>query len=146
MAREGQTQLGLWISNASMARLKALATEQRQTLREIVEAAIAGYRPDPVDAMPGLADRVAALESRIDALECRIDSELDKQLDSPLDSEPDELNATINELARQGMKQTAIASALNERGYRTANGKPFDRGNSRIARVIKAVSQTLDSD
>lgn len=144
MRREGQAQLAVWISSESMARLKSLAKDG-VTIRDIVERAIAAYRPDdsaPAPLPPAeIAARLEDHERRLAALESnqQLDNKLDNELDQQLDS-------IINELARQGLKQSAIAEALNQRGYQTTTGQPFHRGNSRIAKAVKLVSsQQLDN-
>lgn len=140
MRREGQAQLAVWISSESMVRLRSMATDG-VTIRDIVERAIHAYRPDDSTPAPlPLAEIAARLEDherRLAALESnqQLDNELDRQLDS-----------IINELAQQGLKQSAIAEALNQRGYQTTTGQPFHRGNSRIAKAVKLVSsQQLDN-
>ena len=158
--RPGQAQLAAWISSESMARLKALATEHHASIREILERAIAGYAghapatPATADAdrLDDLEARIADHESRLSAIETMqpmdavLDAALDTALDTALDNEPDAaLEEVIAILARQGLKPQAIANELDRLGHRTKTGNVIKRGDSRIARAIKALSsQQLD--
>ena len=151
MARIGQAQLAVWISESSMALLKALAAQSGNTVRVLIERAIAAYTPGAADAP---VDRLEAIEARLAALESRTTSvltshELDIEADEvssielgKLDKrETDEAAGVISTLAAQGLGPAAIAAELNQRGFRTANGALFQRGNSRISRAVKAAKE-----
>jgi hypothetical protein len=141
--REGQAQLATWISNESMARLKAWVVSEGTTITRILERALDQYAGNATPATPALPadDRLAELAAMLEDHERRLAAlESNQQLDNGLDS-------IINELARQGLKQSAIAEALNQRGYQTTTGQPFHRGNSRIAKAVKlASSHQLDNE
>lgn len=160
--REGQAQLSTWINTDSMARLKTLANDEGVSIRESLERAIAAYQPGIVtaptttpatgdDRLEQLAAMLADHEDRIAAMESRqcLDKQLDTGLDSiitRLDESSQQLDILIPELARQGMTPTAIADELNRLGHRTAEGKPFQRGHSKIRTAIKTLSsQKLDN-
>ena len=135
-----------------MARLKTLAIEHHATIREILERAISGYPgytpttpapTPPADRLEELAARIADHEARLSALETMqpLDTALDTVLDTALDNEPDtSLDEVIAILARQGLRPQAIANELERLGHRAKNGNVIKRGDSRIARAIKALS------
>lgn len=74
--RDGQRQLALWISEASFARLKALAADEKTSQATVIESALEQYQPINEPARKALEDRLDELagiladqQTRLKALE-----------------------------------------------------------------------------
>lgn len=133
--RDDHKQLALWISEASFARLKALAADEKISQATVIERALEQYQPineparkvleDRLDELAGiLADhqtRLKALESslvmtrqpleagaRLLAQDDQGEGLSSQKLDSTL-----ERNKTVLELHRQGISGRQIAKRLN---------------------------------
>lgn len=159
MARVGQAQLAVWISVECMARLKSLAAQSGDPIRVVIEQALAAYKPGaidaPVDRLTSMEARIAALESRqgtsslasldLDIAAVDLDIAADEVSSIELGKldklETDEVAGLISTLAAQGLTPSGIAAELNRRGFLTANGARFQRGNSRIMRAVKTAKE-----
>lgn len=71
--REGKKQLAIWLAEARMTRLKALAAEERTTLADILERAITQYQREDTGQVPSTEGFIKAKlddhEARLSALE-----------------------------------------------------------------------------
>lgn len=120
-----------------MNRLKAMVQAEQSTIAAIVDRAIQHYSPTPTPTSTP-PDLEAITRQLADHAERLAILESSRPLDTGLD-------AVIAELAQQGMKQSAIATELNRRGYTTADGNPFERGHSKIAKAVKLASSPSSS-
>ena len=130
--KPGKAQLAVWLPIDTMTRLKALIQAEQSTLTAIVQRPIDHYSPTPAEPQPdALAEITRQLADHAERL-TRLESS--QQLDT-----------VIAELAQQGLRQSDIATELNQRGYTTATGKPFERGHSKIAKAVKLASSQSSS-
>jgi len=119
--REGKKQLALWLSEASMTRLKELATEERTTQADILERAIAQYQSDMNQGQV----RKSSIQEMLDDHEARLtvleDSlvETRHQLDSLVETRHQldkvdmvQRDQQIVELHAQGVSGRQIAQQL----------------------------------
>lgn len=127
--REGKKQLALWLSEASMTRLKQLAAEERMTQADLLERAIAQYQPkETVQAPATVGSTKARLddhEARLFALENQLVSS-SRRLDDPLKALDKKPNKTfrdqqIIDLHAQGVSGREIAKQLRV-GRHTVQG------------------------
>lgn len=85
---------------------------------------------------------LAAQQTPSPALVATIDTNSAPAIPEPADfaAMDADFDRVIADLAKQGMKQSAIAAELNKRGFRTSTGKPFTKGHRKIMAAVKAAS------
>lgn len=124
--REGKKQLALWLAEASMTQLKTLAAEERTTLADILERAIAQYQREDAGQASSTEGFISARlddhEARLLALESRLVTarhSLDKSPDKPKPrDEKSDLTSRdeqIRALHAQGVSGREIAKQLRVR-------------------------------
>jgi DNA-binding NarL/FixJ family response regulator len=118
--KEGKKQLALWLSEACMSRLKALAAEEGTTQADLLERAITQYQQqDTVQAL----STVGSIKARLDDHEARLstlENQLvlsSEQLDKPLKALAKKHDSTfrdqqIVDLHAQGVSGREIAKQL----------------------------------
>lgn len=124
--REGKKQLALWLPEVSMIRLRTLAAEERTTLADILERAIAQFQREDTAQAPSTEGFINAMlddhEARLLALESRLVTarhSLDKPPEKPKSrDEKSDLTSRdeqIRALHAQGVSGREIARQLRVR-------------------------------
>ena len=150
--RDGQRQLALWISEASFARLKALAADEKTNQATVIERALEQYQPINEPARKALEDRLDELagiladhQTRLKVLEsslvmtrqpletgARLLAMQDEQGEGLSSQKLDntlERNQAVLELHQQGISGRQIAQRLGT-------------GETSIRRILKKSAHT----
>lgn len=151
MKAAGKQQVLLWLSIEAKARLERLALSRVQTQVAVVEAALLALEGGPAaDPGEGISAQLDSLERRFSALEATIkeltnERRTDDSALSEVQSRVKEVQAKsklfpleqmIHDLAAEGKTTGQIANALNDAGFKTDSGKPFQAGHSKIRRAV----------
>ncbi len=133
-------QVNIRLPAASAFRLKHLADQAGLKVPAFIERLIANYDPASMPAPDSLTARITAIEARLDsdqtynlieALTAKLEGlTIKPQIQTPI-------SEAVAELKQAGLNAQAIADELNNRGYSTNRGTPFQRNY--VSKLMRSV-------
>lgn len=147
----GKIQVNHWLTAPAKERLDALATELNASPSEVVTAAILSYRQPLTTTKPATTENITSVSAVTEPAPCPVDAKTAPESLSPIQPDSTEpanastfnqdlgaFKTAVADCWNAGVRgYGAIATALNNAGYRNGNGNPYPRSHVKSV-LVKA--------